>query len=356
MTRERQFAVWLIGFVVFVAILNLLQAILLPFVAGMLIAYLLDPAADRLERWGCSRPVAVSLILLAFFFAGLAVIVALFPLLQAQAVALIGVVPDMARTLRLRVEPMLEEAWRSLSDEDLTNIRAALGTYALDAARWVAGLLKGLWRGGVAFLDILSLLIITPVVAFYLLRDWDRIVNHLDGLLPRDFAPVIRAQVDAIDEIIARFLRGQASVCLILAAFYAIGLVLVGLRFGLLIGLGAGVISFIPYVGAAVGMLVGLAVAIAQFADWVPVLIVGAIFLTGQTVESYLLTPKLVGESIGLHPVWLIFALMAGGALMGFTGVLIAVPVAAALGVLIRFAVGRYRDSGLYRGDTAGEA
>ena len=211
-------------------------------------------------------------------------------------------------------------------------------------------MLAGLWSGGVAFLHLLSLVIITPVVAFYLVRDWDRIVAHVDSLLPVTAAPTIREQVGKIDSTISAFVRGQATVCLVLAATYAVALTLIGLPFGLLVGIGAGLISFIPYIGASVGLIVGLAIAYAHFDQWAPIVGVAAVFLAGQTAESYVLTPRLVGDRVGLHPVWIMFALLAGGALFGFTGVLLAVPAAAVIGVLVRFAIARYRDSDLYRG------
>ena len=218
------------------------------------------------------------------------------------------------------------------------------------AGTGITGLLAGLWSGGVAFLQLLSLVIITPVVAFYLLRDWDRIVEHLDSLLPVAAAPTIREQLRKIDDTISAFVRGQAIVCLILGAYYAVALTLIGLPFGLLVGIGAGLISFIPYIGAAAGLIVGLVIAYTHFDQWTPIIGVAAVFLAGQTVESYVLTPRLVGDRVGLHPVWIMFALLAGGALFGFTGVLLAVPAAAVIGVLLRFAIARYRDSDLYQG------
>lgn len=207
----------------------------------------------------------------------------------------------------------------------------------------------GLWSGGLAVFNALSLVVIMPVVAFYLLRDWDRIVAHVDSLLPRDAADTVREQVREIDDRLSGFVRGQASVCLVLGTWYAVGLTIVGLDFGVLVGVGAGLISFVPYLGTALGLIAGLGLAIAQFDSWLPIGLVAAVFATGQILEGYVLTPRLVGERVGLHPVWVLFALMAGGALLGFTGVLLAVPAAAVIGVLVRFAIGRYLQSPLYR-------
>jgi predicted PurR-regulated permease PerM len=208
-----------------------------------------------------------------------------------------------------------------------------------------------LWSGGRALFSILSLLIITPVVAFYLLCDWDRVVSSIDGWIPLTHRETVRGLAREMDEAIAGFVRGQAVICLILAAFYAIGLTLIGLSFGFLIGLMTGLFAFVPYVGAATGAIVAGIVAIAQF--WpklTPILMVAGVFLIGQVLEGYVLSPKLVGARVGLHPVWLMFALIAFGYLFGFLGLLIAIPVAAAIGVLARFALRQYLASPLYTG------
>jgi predicted PurR-regulated permease PerM len=214
--------------------------------------------------------------------------------------------------------------------------------------------LAGVWNGGVAIFNVISLIIISPIVAFYMLHDWDEITAKIDSWLPLQSASTVREQLLAIDATISGFVRGQSMVCLILAALYGISLTIIGLKSGLLVGIGAGIISFIPYLGAATGMVVGIGIAIVQFPEWSMVTIVGGVFLVGQTLESYLLTPSLVGARIGLHPLWIIFALLAGGALMGFTGVLIAVPTAAVIGVLIRFGLAQYMSSELYSGTKDG--
>jgi predicted PurR-regulated permease PerM len=342
---------WIGGLVVFAVLVHLLATVLLPFVAGLAIAYLLDPVADRLEKWGAKRWLAATIIVGAFFVIVGGLLVLLFPLLQAQVVGLIALIPDAVDKLRAWAEPMIRHLEADLPPETLKQLTAAAGSYAGAAIKWMTGLIGGLWKGGVAVFNVVSLVVITPVVAFYLLRDWNRIVERFDSYLPRDAAPTIRGQVQAIDATIAGFLRGQAGVCLVLAVWYAVALTVVGLKFGLLVGLGAGFISFIPYVGATVGLLVGVGIAVVQFAAWPMVAVVAAVFVIGQTAESYVLTPRLVGDRIGLHPVWIIFALLAGGALFGFTGVLLAVPAAAVIGVLIRFGLGRYLESPLYKGD-----
>ncbi|MDP6805277.1 MAG: AI-2E family transporter [Rhodospirillales bacterium] len=337
-------------------LLSQLSEILLPFVAGMAVAYFLDPLADRLEKWGCSRTIATSLITAAFFVLAVAIVVLLFPLLQAQTTNFLARLPEYASRLREFAMPLLERLETDLTAAQMEELGEAARTYGAQAIGWIAELLKRLWSGGVALLQLLSLIVITPLVTFYLIRDWDRIVARIDALLPRKAAPTIRAQFREIDEILAGFVHGQASVCLILGILYAVGLTVVGLDFGLLIGLGTGLISFVPYFGMLVGLAVGLGMAFAQFHDLLSVGLVAAVFAAGQIIEGQFLTPKLVGERVRLHPAWVIFALLAGGALFGFTGVLLAIPVAAVIGVLVRFAIESYTQSRLYRGESDTES
>ncbi|MBT3909541.1 MAG: AI-2E family transporter [Rhodospirillaceae bacterium] len=333
-------------------LVHLLSSILMPFVAGMAVAYFLDPVADWLEEKKLSRGIATTVILLAFFILVGILLMALFPLLQRQIVELVAMVPGIAENIRNEALPWLERMIADLPADTLDNIRDAAKEFAGRAVKWVSDVVANIWSGGLAFFNMLSLLVITPVVAFYLLRDWDLITAKIDSWLPRDAAPTIRKQFAEIDQTLAAFVRGQSTVCLVLGLIYGAGLTVAGLKSGLLVGLGAGFISFIPYLGAASGLVVGLGIAIFQFSEWTPIFVVAAIFLTGQTLESYVLTPRLVGDRVGLHPVWIIFALLAGGAVFGFTGVLLAVPVAAVIGVLTRFAIARYLDSPLYRGNT----
>ena len=340
---------WLGGLALFAALLYLLSDVLMPFVAGMAVAYFLDPAADKLEKWGASRIFATVIILAAFFIVVMAGIVLLIPLIQAQIVGLAARIPQVVEAIRHQAEPLLANLQASLTEQQIEELRQAAGSYAADVIGWIGGVLAGLLSGGLALFKLASLLIITPVVSFYLLRDWDRIIAHMDSLLPPGHASTIRRLTADIDDTIAGFVRGQANVCLILGFYYGIALSLAGLESGLLVGFGAGLISFIPYVGASVGLLVGVAIAVSQFSDWLPVFIVAGIFIAGQVAESYVLTPKLVGDRVGLHPVWIIFALLAGAALFDFTGVLLAVPAAAVIGVLARFGQARYLELG--RGD-----
>jgi predicted PurR-regulated permease PerM len=350
MTFEKRTMFWGAGLAVVAYVVHLLSSILLPFVAGMLTAYFLDPVADRLEARKIPRGIATALILLAFFLCGAGVITLLFPMLQRQIVDLAILLPGMVDAARQSIEPILRDFLAGLPPDTMAEIKTSVGNIAGRVASWVTGMLASVWSGGVALFNMISLVVVTPVVAFYLLRDWDLITAKIDSWLPLGARPTIRDRLGEIDLTLAAFVRGQATVCLVLALVYGIGLSVVGLKSGLLVGLGAGLISFIPYLGAATGLTVGVGIALFQFDNWVTIATVAGIFLFGQTLESYVLTPRLVGDKVGLHPVWIIFALMAGGALFGFTGILLAVPVAAIIGVLSRFAIKRYLESPLYHG------
>ena len=350
MTATQHMRFWLIGLVVTGALLWLLSDVLFPFVAGMAIAYLLDPLADRLEAVKAPRWLATTLVLSGFFVIFVLVLVILAPVIQSQVVGLIAALPGYAAAIEEALTPIFETMRAQISEEELSRLRESVGQYVGSAVGWIGALIGGVWRGGMAILDLISLLVITPVVAFYLLRDWDRMTAKIDGLLPRPYAETIRGLMGEVDQSLASFIRGQGMVCVILGVFYAIGLTVVGLNFGLLVGLGAGLVSFIPYVGSVSGFVVATGIAIFQFDSPTMWLVVAGVFVVGQAIEGNFLTPKLVGESVGLHPVWVMFALLAGGSLFGFTGLMLAVPVAAVIGVMVRFFIGRYRDSHYFLG------
>jgi predicted PurR-regulated permease PerM len=347
--RELRF--WLIGFAVFFAALYLLSGILLPFVAGMAIAYLLDPICDWLEGRGLSRTLATTALTLVFLVLVAGGLLLLVPLVAGQLAGFAARAPAYIEALRGQVEQLQQLIEARMEPDQMARIEAALAGSAQKLVGWSTALLGRLISGGAALANLLSLLVITPVVAFYLLRDWDHLIERVDAWLPRHQAETIREQMREVDRMLAGFVRGQSSVCLLLGVFYAAGLTLAGLEFGLLIGLAAGLLTFIPYVGSAVGLLASVGMALVQFDDWTRIAVVAAIFLVGQVLEGNFLTPKLVGDRVGLHPVWVIFALLAGGLLFGLVGVLLALPVAAVVGVLIRFTLARYLDSDYYWGD-----
>ena len=350
MTLANQAKVWGIALVVFVALLVLLKSILLPFVAGMAIAYLLDPVCDRLEAMGVSRTIATSIVTAIFALVVILLLLLIVPLVIQQVIAFLGSLPDFIARTQDRLLPYYMQLQQQFDLPAVTELGEIARTRIGTALAWLAGLLEGLITQGLAIANLLSLIFITPVVAFYLLRDWDRLVARVDDLLPRDHAEVMRQLAKQANESLAGFARGQSMVCVLLGAFYAVALTLVGLPFGAIVGLVAGLLTFIPYVGCLTGFVVSMAIAVGQFDNWGSIALVAVIFVVGQVIEGNFLTPKLVGDRVGLHPVWIIFALLAGGALFGFLGLLLAVPVAALIGVLVRFSIAQYRASKLYLG------
>ncbi len=349
MTLKQHVRFWTILVAVFVLFLVVLSDILLPFVLGMAVAYFLDPVADKLEERGMGRTTATSLIVGVFLLVSCLTLILLVPALADQLIGLLKRLPGYITALYDIVKPIIAQfvdiEMLQASDE----FKAAITSYAGNAIKNIGSLTSNLLDQGLAFVNLLSLLVITPVVAFYLLRDWDRITAKVDSWIPRNKLEEVRTIARDVDDVLAGFVRGQSMVCLILAIYYGTALLLVGLEFGLVIGIVTGLISFIPFVGAIVGFVASVGVALFQFwPDFVLIGIVGAIFVVGQVLEGYVLTPKLVGEKVGLHPVWVMFGLLAGGSLFGFVGVLIAVPVAAVVGVLSRFALSQYMGSPLY--------
>jgi len=356
MSVQRQIGFWFLATGFLLLFLYVFHSILLPFVAGMAIAYLLDPVADRLERLGMSRLWATVTILVMSLFAFLAVLLLLLPILGQQINGLLGELPRLVQFLQGKFDALAKTSFGQAMSLGQAQLEGNVGELVKQGANWFGKLLQSVWSGGQALLSIVSLLVITPVVAFYLLWDWDGMIARMDSWLPRDHAPTIRRLATEMDEGVSGFVRGQVTVSGILGSFYAISLALVGLNFGILIGLTVGIISFIPYVGSLVGLLLAGGVAIAQFWPDSPGLILAvlAIFAVGQFFEGNILQPKLIGESVGLHPVWLMFALFAFGLLFGFVGLLIAVPAAASVGVLARFALQQYLVSNVYQGTGLG--
>ncbi|MCU0905643.1 MAG: AI-2E family transporter [Tabrizicola sp.] len=333
-------AIWLLG------------DVLLPFIVGGAIAYFLDPVADRLERLGLSRVMATTVISLIALLTVVLLVLAVIPTLANQLTALVNAAPDIAK----RLQGFLLERFPELADSTST-IRQTLAEIGTAIQARGAELAQGVLSSALGVISIVLFIVVVPVVAFYLLLDWDDMVARIDGMLPLDHAPTVRRLAGEIDAVLAGFVRGQVSVCLALGTFYAVALMAAGLQFGLVVGAIAGAITFIPYVGSLVGGALAIGLALFQFwGDWLQIGIIAAIFAVGQFVEGNILTPRLVGKSVGLHPVWLLFALSAFGTVFGFVGMLIAVPVAASFGVLTRFGIEQYRASLLYQGKTAQSA
>ena len=343
---NRQIQIWSALALTTGIVLWALGDVILPFVLGAAVAYFLDPVADRLERLGLSRvsaTVTISLsALLVFVVAALLIV----PLLIDQTRALIAVAPSLTENLIT----WLNERFPSLMDAD-SQVRQSLRE--LGAALQARGgeLVNAVLGSAASVINLILLVVVVPVVAFYMLLDWDHLVARIDALLPREHAPMIRTIARDVDNTVAAFIRGMGTVCLVMGTFYAIALMAVGLQFGLVVGAVAGLVTFIPYVGAILGGALAIGLALFQFwGDWVSIGLVAAVFVAGQALEGNVLTPKLVGKSVGLHPVWLILALSVFGALFGFVGMLVAVPVAAAIGVLIRHGIVAYQASALYKG------
>lgn len=351
---KRQALFWGIALALFIAFLMVFSSILLPFVAGMALAYFLDPVADRLERIGLSRMLATVVILIAFVIVFVLALVIIIPVLANQISDFIAHLPGYVSQLQALIASSGDTFLPDWVSGQIAAIKENFSKYLAEGAGFLGTLVNQIWNSGKALVDIISLFVLTPVVAFYLLLDWDRMVERVDSWVPRDHVETVRKIASDMNDAISGFVRGQGSLCIILALYYGIGLSLAGLNFGLLIGLFTGAISFIPYIGSILGLVLAVGVALVQFwPDYPMVILILVIFFSGQFIEGNILQPKLVGNSVGLHPVWLMFALVAFGALFGFVGLMVAVPAAAVVGVLVRFALGRYLDSNLYHGHSA---
>lgn len=348
---NKQATYWGIAAAVLFFVLWRLGDVLMPFLLGAAIAYLLDPVADKLESWGLSRSLSVAVISIGALLVFVIALLIVIPALISQIAELRSNWPQVIASLTARARSLMEGTAleRIIVDQD------TFSAYVADATSWLqsragslAEKLLGSFRG---IVSIVMLLLIVPVVAIYLLADWDRMIAGIDDLLPRDHRDTIRSLAKQVDETLAGFVRGQGTVCVVIGLFYAITLTIIGLNFALVVGLVAGLVSFIPFVGSIIGGALAIGLALVQFwGDWWMIIAVAALFQAGQFLEGNVLTPKLVGGSIGLHPVMLLVALSVFGALFGFAGVLVAVPLAAMLGVFYRFGVGQYRQSRLYKG------
>lgn len=341
-----QLKYWGIAAVVFMVALWFLGQVLVPFLLGGAIAYFLDPVADRLERLGLSRALSTTVITFVAILIFVVMALLVVPTLISQAASLIETAPKLTRdftdSVTTRFPALLDEG------STLRNSLTSIGETIQERGGQV---LETALASFASILNVILLFVIVPVVSVYLLLDWDRMVAAIDRLLPRDHAPVVRQLARDVDRTLASFIRGMGTVCLILGTYYAIALMVVGLQFGLVVGFIAGLVTFIPYLGALLGGALAIGLALFQFwGDWLSIGLVAGIFVIGQVVEGNVLTPKLVGDSVGLHPVWLLLALSVFGTMFGFVGMLVAVPLAAALGVLARFAIDQYKHSLLYLG------
>ncbi len=352
MTISKQIGFWLAALVLFILFLWYLQDIILPFVAGFVLAYFLDPVADRLEKMGLPRIAATAVILLAFLFVLVATAILVVPVFADTVVKLGANVPALMKQLAVTANDLAPQTLKDYLNDSGADIQGKVTGFAGTATLWLVGQFSTLLSGGRALINTASIMVITPIVAFYLLADWDHLVAQIDAWLPRDHVEDVRAIARDVDQSMAGYIRGQGLVCIILALFYALGLYLVGLKSGIVIGMATGLMTFIPYIGALLGGATAIGVGLLQF--WpnneVQIFAVIGVFVVGQFIEGNFLSPKLVGGSIGLHPVWLMFALFAFSYIFGIMGLLLAVPMAATTAVFVRHGLARYLRSKLYTG------
>ena len=361
MRTEWQIAFWLAMLILVGFAFYMFASVLAPFVAALALGYVLDPVVTRLQRFGLSRLAATLVILLIFVLLVLVVMFGLGPVLGRQLAGFVESLPAYADKLQNLIAGEIGSFTHGYGGDWLKklgidvpssadDVQKTIGNFVGQGTQYVGNFLRSLWTGGQALVGILALTVITPVVTFYLLLSWPEMISTIRGLIPPRYRATVFAISGDVDRALAGFLRGQSLVCLFLGTWYGVGLTLIGLNFGFFIGISAGFLSFIPYVGSSIALIFSVIVALVQ--GWPSLGLLGLALLvvgSGQFLEGNILSPKLVGGSVGLHPVWLIFALFAFGSLMGFTGMILAVPLAAAVGVLIRFAVKRYKQSALFR-------
>lgn len=345
---NRNWLFWSVLFLFFCATVYTLRSVLLPFVLGIIIGYLLDPWVSKFNKLGLNRTLSTFLVLLLVLIVIVPSLILLISVINEQIGRFISLAPEYIVILIKKLEPVISDLQDKVPNFSAEKIRAYVRSSIANNLKTIGLVVQSIITSGFAIFNVLSLLLIAPVVAFYMLRDWDSFINKVDSLLPRHSKDSIRQQAKEINKTLAGFIRGQLSVCLILGTYYSLGLYFVGLELGVLVGFLAGLISFIPYIGSISGFVVSLGIAFAQFDSLSPIFQVIGVFAVGQFLEGNFLTPKLVGESVGLHPVWIMFALLAGGVLLGFLGLMIAVPTAAIIGVFIRHAINNYRHSNLY--------
>lgn len=324
--------------------------ILLPFILAFVLAYFLDPLAVKLTRRKWNRSLAAGTVVMGFCLFVVTLFLILIPILQTQVLAFMTKVPTIATYVWRKIQALISYSQHKMSVDQMHQLSDAVTQTAYGVLDSIGNGMLSILSGGVALFNVVSLLLITPVVLFYILKDWDHVSKNIKNLIPSKYKADTTSIWREINVTLAGFIRGQVSVCLVLAVFYGVGLSIIGLDLGILIGMLSGILSFIPYFGFLTGVVLSILIALSQGAGWGLWIGLAIVFVVGQILESYVLTPKLVGENVGLHPVWVIFALLAGGVLFGFVGVLVAVPVAAVIGVLVRRAIKWYEASSVYKG------
>ncbi len=342
--------IWSIVITILIVFLYLVNSILMPFVFGAIVAYFLDPVVDKIEEYGPSRAISTIIVLVAFSSILGSVVFLVGPIFAEQFSKLANNLPEIVSQVEQNQGQKINSWLNSFAPDLQEKIKEFFYSFSAQIVAGTSTVVKNIITSGGAVINFLSLLIISPIIAFYLLRDYDVIVKKIDNLLPRSNLADIRGEFYKIDETVSAYIRGQVTVCIVMAVFYSASLSVIDLDYAVAIGIITGVLSFIPYAGMAIGMAIGLAVSYFQFGFEDGLLFTLVVFVVGNFLEGTFITPNLVGDKVRLHPAWIIFALLAGGAIMGFTGVLIAIPVAAILGVLIRSTLDRYKSSSLYLG------
>ena len=330
-------------------LLYILAPVLMPFIIAAVLAYISDPLVDRLEARKLPRTLAVVTVFVGLSLIAVLTLLVLIPMIERQVDVFAQKLPSYINLIQSRLLPHIYQFFGvSETDVQLFDLKSSLQDYWNTAGGFTQNALASVSRSGLAFAGLIANLLLIPVVTFYLLRDWDHLVNRVNELIPRRSQPVVARLARESDEVLGSFLRGQMMVMMVLAAIYSIGLSIVGLDLAVLIGLTAGLISFVPYLGFIVGILFAGIAVFVQFQDVLHLGYIAIVFGIGQAFEGMILTPLLVGDRIGLHPVAVIFAVLAGGQLFGFIGVLLALPVAAVIAVILRYLHERYMESGLY--------
>ncbi len=352
MTTNTQW-LWLAIATVIFFLLYLLSPILTPFILGALLAYLGDPLVDKLEARKISRTLSVVIVFITIIIIILAIFLLVIPLFEAQLTRLLAKLPSAIDWIMTIIKPQLQNTFGiDTNTLGIDQIKNTLTEHFVQTSGLIKNLVKTLSHSSMILFNWLTIIILTPVITFYLLRDWDILVAYIQDLLPRDIEPQISKLAKESDEVLGAFLRGQLSVMFALGTIYSIGLGIIGIEFALLIGMLAGIVSFVPYLGLIIGIIVAGTAVIVQTYDIVNLLYVFLVFAIAQAIEAVVLTPLFVGERIGLHPVTVIFAVLAGGQLFGFFGVLLALPVAAILAVLMRHLHNKYKESSIYADET----
>ncbi len=350
MQFRQSLIIWSLIFLVLGGFVYLVSSVLFPFVFAAVLAYFLDPITDKVEKTGFSRTISTIIVISGFSLVLLGLLFFMGPIFVDQFKKLSVHFPQIMNEFDLKSDTKLHRWVNKVAPNLDQKIQDFAYTFTVQIIQFLATSIQSIITSGTAVFNLISLIVISPVVAFYLLRDWDVMVKKIDDLLPRANLGIIRHEFSKIDDTVSAYIRGQVSVCIIMGVFYSVNLSLIGLDYAIAIGVMTGLLSFIPYVGMTIGMCIALLVAFFQFANMDGMLFTLVVFILGNLIEGNFITPKLVGDKVNLHPVWIIFALLAGGAIMGFTGIMLAIPLAAIMGVLVRSLISKYRKSSLYLG------